>query len=74
MPDPGCLFVSLVCLVAAIMLVLFPSSIAQASRSLDRTLTVLDDHLVKHRYVFSVVLFAVSYALFRLALLIGVAR
>ncbi|MBI4342222.1 MAG: hypothetical protein HY599_02515 [Candidatus Omnitrophica bacterium] len=70
MPDSGCLFLSLVCLVAAVMLVLFPRSVIQASRTLDRTLTVLDEHLVRHRYVFSVILFAVSYSLFRLSLLI----
>lgn len=70
MPDSGCLFVSLLCLVAAVTLVLFPRSVMQISRSLDRTLGVLDEHLVKHRYVFSLILFAVSYSLFRLSLLI----
>ena len=71
MPDSGCLFVSLICLIAAVMLVLFPRGTMQVSRSLDRTLTILDDYVVKHRYLFSLILFGVSYALFRLALLIG---
>ena len=70
MPDAACLFLSLVCLVAAVMLVLFPRSIANVSRALDKTVTVLDGYLVRHRYLFGLVLFAVSYSLFRLALLI----
>ena len=70
MPDSGCLFLSLVCFVAAIMLVLFPRSIAGASRALDKSITALDELLMRHRYLFSLVLFAVSYSLFRLALLI----
>ena len=74
MPDSGCLFLSLVCLVAAVMLVLFPRSMMQLSRSLDRTLTNLDEQLIKHRYVFSLILFAVSYSLFRLSLLIPALR
>ena len=70
MPDSGCLFLSLLCLVSAVMLVLFPRNVMHLSRSLDRTLGMLDEHLVKHRYVFSLILFAVSYSLFRLALLV----
>ena len=70
MADATCLFLSLMCLLAAIMLMLFPVSVKQASRALDRTLAVVDDQLVKHRYVFGLVLFLVSYSLFRLALLI----
>ena len=70
MPDSGCLFLSLICLVSAVMLVLFPRSVISASRALDKTLAVLDEHLVRHRYIFSLILFAVSYSLFRLSLLI----
>ena len=74
MPDAGCLFLSLVCLVAAVMLALFPRSIASVSRALDKTITVLDEHLIRHRYIFSLILFAVSYSLFRLSLLIVLMR
>ena len=70
MPDSTCLFMSLVCLIAAVMLVLFPRAVIEVSRTLDKTLTVMDEHLVRHRYVFSLILFAVSYSLFRLSLLI----
>ena len=70
LPDSGCLFLSLVCVAVAVMLVLFPGSVLRTSQVLDKTLTVLDEHLVRHRYVFSLVLFAVGYSLFRLSLLI----
>ena len=70
MVDSGCLFLSLVCLVTAVLLILFPRSVISASRVLDKTLGVLDEHLVRHRYVFGLILFAVSYSLFRLALLL----
>ena len=66
----GGFFLSLLFLVAAVGFVLFPHGLLNLSRALNRTLTVLDDRMIKYRYLFSLVLFAVSYMLFRLSLLI----
>ncbi|MBI2104715.1 MAG: hypothetical protein HYT90_03915 [Candidatus Omnitrophica bacterium] len=74
MPDIGCLFLSLVCLIVGASFILFPHALLGASRALNRTLTVLDDRLIRHRYVMGLLLFAVSYALFRLSLLIPLSR
>lgn len=74
MSQAGCLALSLLFLVAAVVFVLFPHGLLNLSRSLNRTMTVLDDRLIKHRYLLSLVLFAVSYLVFRLSLLIPVSR
>ena len=74
MPEASCLLLSLLCLVVAVILVLFPHGLLDLSRTLNRTLMVLDDQLVKHRYLLSVLLVAVSYGLFRLSLLISLSR
>jgi len=74
MPEPGCFILSLLCLVAAVALVLFPHGLLNLSRNLNRTLTVLDDQLVRYRYLLSLVLVAVSYGLFRLSLLIPLSK
>jgi len=69
MPDPGMLFVSVVCLVAGVSFFLFPHPLLNLSRALNRTLVVMDERLIRHRYVFGTLLFVVSYLCFRLALI-----
>ena len=50
--------------------VLFPHPLLSLSRTLNRTLVVLDEQLIRYRYALGLLLFAVSYLLFRLALLV----
>ena len=70
MSQTGCLVLSLLFLVAAVAFILFPRGLLSLSRAMNRTLIVLDDQLVRHRYLVSLVLFAVSYMVFKLSLLI----
>ena len=68
MPDTGFLLLSGICLLAGVGFVLFPDPLLRLSTALNRTLTVLDQKLVRFRYMVGVVLFGVSYMLFNLAL------
>ncbi len=68
MPDTGLLLVSAVCLVSAVVSILFPKTLEQMSGILNRTVTVLDQHLLRHRHLLGLALFAASYLFFRLAL------
>ena len=70
MPDSGLLLLSLLCLGAGVGFVLFPHPLLGISQAMNRTLTTLDDRLIHHRYLSGVLLFAVSYLCFRLALLV----
>jgi hypothetical protein len=70
MPDTGFLALSAVCLVAAVLFVLYPDALLKLNGALNRTLVVMDHSLAKHRYVVAVALFVVSYLLFRLALMV----
>ena len=74
MPNVGVLILSLLSLGLGVSFVLFPRALLEASRTLNRTLTVLDDQLIRYRYVMGLLLFAVSYGLFRLALLVPLSR
>jgi len=71
MPNVGCLFLSLIALGVGVSFILFPNVLLEASRKLNRTLTVLDERLIRYRYVVGLASFAVSYGLFRLAILLG---
>ena len=70
MPDSGLLFLSLLCIIAASSCVLFPKGLSKLSVSLNRTVKSFDEGLMRHRHLFGVLLFAVSYLLFRLAMLV----
>ncbi len=70
MPDTGLLFVSGVCLLTATLCILFPDMLGKLSVALNRTVTVLDQSLLQHRYMFGLLLFLMSYLFFRLALLV----
>ena len=70
MVDPLSLVLSVMCLIAAVGFVLFPDPLLKLSGALNRTLIVLDSKLMRHRYLVSLVLFGVSYMLFRIALLV----
>ena len=70
MPDTGLLALSGVCLVVAISCILFPQQLEKFSIALNRTITTLDQHLLRYRYMFGCLLFVMSYLFFRLALLI----
>ena len=70
MPDTGLLFLSLLCIIAAASCILFPKGLSKISVALNKTVKTFDDGLMRHRYVFGVLLFAVSYLFFRLALLV----
>ena len=69
MPDTGLLFVSLVCLMSGISFVLFPHALLQLNKALNRSLVVLDQHLMSYRYVVGFLLRLTGYGIFRLAVL-----
>lgn len=71
MPNTGCLLLSLICLVLGVSFILFPRVLQEASRTLNRTLTVLDDRLIRYRYLMGLMLVVASYSLFRLSLLLS---
>ncbi len=70
MPDTGALLLSGVCLLTAVSFVLWPRPLLKLSSMLNRTLGVLDEVFVRYRYTVAVILFVVSYLLFRIALLL----
>ena len=74
MPDSGLLFMSLFCLAAGVGFIMFPHSLLAISQVLNRTLVVLDERLIRYRYVCGLLLFLVSYLCFRLALLVPALR
>ena len=70
MPDSGLLVLSGVCLATGVSFILFPDPLKRLSGVLDRTLVILDQSLMRHRYLIAVALFVTSYLFFRLALLL----
>ena len=50
---------------------MFPHALSKLSVSLNKTLTNLDDQLMRHRHLVAVLLFITSYLFFRLALIVG---
>ena len=74
MPDTGFLFLSLVSLVLAVVLFLHPQGLVRFSGALNRTLAILDERLIRYRYLVGLLAFAGSYAFFRLALLLPLLR
>jgi len=74
MPDTGCLLLSLLSVVGGAIFVLFPDALMKLSGALNRTITVLDQRLMGYRYILGVLLFLLSYGLFRLALLLPTLR
>ena len=69
MPEPLMLSISGLCLLAGAMVILFPRAVVRLNGALDRHI-VVDPVLVRYRHVLGVLLFAVSYSVFRLALLL----
>ena len=74
MPDSGLLLLSGVSLIAGVGFFLFPNPLLKLSLSMNKTLAVLDQLLMRHRYLVGVVLFGTSYLLFNLALWVGQLR
>lgn len=74
MPDTGCLLASVLSSVLAAMFVLFPHALLKLSDFMNRSLTVLDARLMRMRYGWAVVLFVLSYALFKLSLMMPALR
>ena len=70
MPDTGFLFLSLLSVFIGSMLVLYPNGLVQVGNTLNRTITALDQWLVRYRYVTALLAFVGSYAFFRVAILL----
>ena len=70
MPDTGCLLLSAMCLMAGGAFFLYPDPLLRISMALNRTMAVLDQKLVRFRYLVGLLLFISSYLLFKLALLV----
>ena len=69
MPDSGLLFLSLASVLLGTLLFLFPKALLSLSSTLNQTLAVLDEQMVRNRYIVGLLAFIASYAFFRLALL-----
>ena len=63
---------SLLSVLLGTALFLFPGAVLRLSTALNRTLAVLDERLIRHRFVIGLVAFGAGYAFFRLALLVPV--
>ena len=74
MPDMTLLLLSVVSVIVGGGLVLYPETMLRVSGLLNRTLTVLDQRIIRHRYVFGALAFLASYAFFKLALLLPTLR
>ena len=70
MPDTGFLLLSLIGLSAGSLLILFPRGVLRLSERLNRAIKVLDEPLMRYRYIVGLLAFAASYAFFRIALLL----
>ena len=68
MPDTGFLFLSLVSIGVGSLLILYPQGLLRLNESLNRTLSLLDQWLIRYRYVTALLAFIGSYAFFKLAL------
>ena len=74
MPDSGFLVLSLLSIVLGTALFLSPQALLKASSLVNRTLVVLDEQLMRHRYVMGVLAFVASYAFFKIALMLPALR
>ena len=74
MPDSGFLVLSLLSIVVGVMLFLAPQAIVKFGGLLNRSLAVLDDQLIRHRYVMGGLAFVASYAFFKIALMLPALR
>ena len=70
MLNPLCGAFSAMFFVFGILFFLGPQVIRHLSGVLDRTLNTIDQQLMRHRYVLGLVMFLLSYSMFRLALLL----
>jgi len=70
MPDSGFLSLSVISVCVGAMLFLAPDLIVKMSHGLNKTLGVLDQKLLRHRYVAGVLAFVAGYAFFKLALVL----
>jgi hypothetical protein len=61
---------SIVCLMAGVAILIVPQALVKLNSVLNRTLTIFDQFLLRHRYLFGILLLIVSYLFFRLALLV----
>ena len=68
MPNQGIGALSVVCLSAAVLILLFPELVKRLNDTLNRTVTFLDQLLFRHRRLFGWALFLASYLFFRLSL------
>lgn len=74
MPDTGFLFLSLVSVGVGSLLMLYPNGLLRVNESLNRTFSLMDQRLIRYRYVTALLAFVGSYAFFKLALLLPMMR
>ena len=74
MPDTGLLFMSLASVALGSLLVLYPQGLSRLNESLNRTLSLVDQRLIRYRYAAALLAFAGSYALFKLSLMLPMLR
>ena len=69
MPEPLILAISGLCLVSGATIILFPDAMVKLNGALNRPI-IVDPLLVRYRHLLGLMLFVVSYSVFRLALLL----
>ena len=70
MPDTGLLVLSMLSVGVGVLLVLSPNTLLLLSRTLNRTITTLDEALIRSRYLWALLLVLAGYGLFQLALML----
>jgi hypothetical protein len=68
MPDPLILILSVFCVSAGVMVILFPDVLVKMNLMLSRPVMSLDPFLLRHRHLLGLLLFLVGYGTFWLAL------
>ena len=74
MPDTGCLLLSVLSVTFGAIFILFPDALMKLNGVLNRTVEILDQRLMRYRYVLGVLLLLLSYGLFQVALLLPTLR
>ncbi len=74
MPSTSLIVLSVSCIVVGTACILFPQALMRLSAVLNRPVASLDERLMLCRYLLGLVLFGLSYGLFRLALIVPIMK
>ena len=71
MPGTGLFLLSMLCFMGGVSFALFPHALLKLSKTLNRSLLVLDVHLMRYRYLVGFLFMLTGYGVFQLALMLN---